>query len=497
MKQRLVVGVAVAFAAFAPGKQARAAGPLTAEGTQIITSDYRVDLTQGVVLAGTRVLGLAGAYVAIAEGVDGNSQNAAAPAVRAAYSFDHFDYDLGFGLTFPAAISGNDFFNRGASSDLSRSQKGFLFLNIAANAQLGRWGIGAAIDYQSYELRATQTQDYGLNARFGGLRISAAHAFDDGQLIFGMGSRGTGLVVQQQEPGSTTAKSLFDMEGAALEFGGLWRPNDQPFRVGAALRSAVLTTKINTDVPKNANGDRVVSAGSRTLFLPNQVELPWDANVGVAFQLGRPFNPRWIDPAEALARLDRFVTYRNRERMRTRNARIKAAVAKGANPVSAATAVDAEIETEETLDGVDFDRAERGVRIKLKERYQRMQRFYFLVSTSLLVTGPVENGVGVESFLEGNVQRSGQRTTYSPRLGIESEVVPDWLTLRAGTYREPTRFDNENAAPRLHGTTGFDLKLFPWTVFGLFEDGTSWRLSSALDAAKRYFSWGLSIGVWH
>lgn len=485
------------LAAFTSSGRVLAAGPLGPENTPITTSEYRVDLTQGVVLAGTRVLGLAGAYVAIAEGVDGNSQNAAAPAVRAAYSFDHFDYDLGFGVTFPAAISGNDFFNRGDATDLSRSQKGFLFLNVAANAQFGRWGLGVAIDYQSYELRSTQTQGYGLNARFGGARISAAHAFDDGQIIFGLGSRGTGLLVERQEPGATTGTALFDVEGTALEFGGLWRPNDEPFRVGAAIRSPVLTTTINTDVPKNANGDRVVSAGTRTLFLPNQVELPGDVNVGLALQLGRPFNPRWIDPAQSLARLERFVTYRNRERARTREARIKALVAKGSSVVAATTAVDAEIETEETLDGVDFDRAERMLRIKLKDRYERMQRFYVLISTSLLATGPVEEGVGIESFLEGSVQRSGRRTTWSPRLGIESEVVPAWLTLRAGTYGEPSRFEGENARPRLHGTTGFDLKLFPWTVFGLFEDGTSWRLSAALDAAKRYFSWGVSIGVWH
>ena len=34
-------------------------------------------------------------------------------------------------------------------------------------------------------------------------------------------------------------------------------------------------------------------------------------------------------------------------------------------------------------------------------------------------------------------------------------------------------------------------------VFGLFDDGTEWRLSAALDGARRYFSWGVSIGVWH
>jgi hypothetical protein len=493
LRLSLVAGVGVALLPFA----ARAAGPLGPEDSLITTSEYRVDLTQGPVLAGTRVLGLAGAFVAIAEGVDGNNQNAAAPAVRTAYSFDHVDYDLGFGLTFPASLSGNDFFNSGERTQLSRSQKGFLFLSIAANLQIGRWGLGASLDYQSYELRSTATQGYGLNARFGGARFSAAHAFEDGQLVLGLGSRGTGLVVERQNPEATTGTPLFTIEGAALELGGLWRPNDQPFRVGVAARSAVLTTALDTDIPQNAQGDRVISVGSQTLFLPNEVELPWDVNVGLAVQLGRPFNPHWIDPAEALARLDRYVEYRNRERARQRQARIREAVQKGSSEASAAAAVDAQTETEEALDQVHLERSERAVRQQLKERYKALQRFYVLVSTSLLITGPVEKAVGVESFLEGRVRRSGRRTTYSPRLGIESEVVPGWLTLRAGTYGEPTRFDKPDAKARLHGTTGLDLKLFPWSVFGLFDEDTEWRVSGALDGAPRYFSWGVSVGVWH
>ncbi len=231
--------------------------------------------------------------------------------------------------------------------------------------------------------------------------------------------------------------------------------------------------------------------------MPSQVALPWDVNVGLAVQLGRPFNPRWIDPAEALAQLDRFVEYRKRERARNRRARIRRAMAAGSTEGAATQAVDAEIEGEETLDAIHLDRAERALRLHLKDRYKALQRFYVLISSSLLITGPVENAVGVESFLQGRVQRSGEKVTFSPRLGVESEVVPGWLTLRAGTYGEPTRFDRAGARARLHGTTGLDLKLFPWTVFGLFDDGTHWRVSGALDAARRYFSWGVSIGVWH
>ncbi|MGE0325402.1 MAG: hypothetical protein AB7S68_23955, partial [Polyangiaceae bacterium] len=53
------------------GGVALAAGPLGAEGSEIRTSDYTVDLYQGPVTASSRVIGLGGAYVSIAEGVEG------------------------------------------------------------------------------------------------------------------------------------------------------------------------------------------------------------------------------------------------------------------------------------------------------------------------------------------------------------------------------------------------------------------------------------------
>jgi hypothetical protein len=118
-----------------------------------------------------------------------------------------------------------------------------------------------------------------------------------------------------------------------------------------------------------------------------------------------------------------------------------------------------------------------------------------LVSASLVVTGSLHDAVGVESFLQRAVGRSGEQIVYSPRLGVETELIPHRLKIRAGTYSEPTRF--ATSQNRLHGTIGFDLKLLPWTVFGLFEEDTEWRLSTSLDAAARYLGWGVSLGVWH
>ncbi|HMR80517.1 MAG TPA: hypothetical protein PKD61_35655, partial [Polyangiaceae bacterium] len=61
-------------------QEARATGPLGDNGSRIRTSAYAIDLAAGPPVLGTRALGLGGAYVSIAEGTDGNSQNPAAPA---------------------------------------------------------------------------------------------------------------------------------------------------------------------------------------------------------------------------------------------------------------------------------------------------------------------------------------------------------------------------------------------------------------------------------
>ena len=84
---------------------------LGTNGAQLQTSRYAVDLFQGPVLASTRVIGMGGAYVAIAEGVEGSFYNPAAPAVRQPWSRHNIDYDLGAGITSPGTLQRSDFFN--------------------------------------------------------------------------------------------------------------------------------------------------------------------------------------------------------------------------------------------------------------------------------------------------------------------------------------------------------------------------------------------------
>jgi hypothetical protein len=178
------------------------------------------------------------------------------------------------------------------------------------------------------------------------------------------------------------------------------------------------------------------------------VHVPWELEIGAAYQFSaRPLNPK-------------FVTARE--------------VARKASHTSAPSK--AELEAAEK---------------QLFENYQRQERFYLLVSAELAVT---QGGSQLDS--EDILQGAGRRgPVLSPRLGLESEVVPHILKLRAGSYYEPPRVDE--AKGRFHGTGGFDVRLFEWSVFGLMEPFDYWQLSVAADAARAYLNTSFSIGFWH
>jgi hypothetical protein len=504
--RRHVARLAVACAAMLGRPHgAHAAGPLGPDGAPIRTSRYGVDLTQTPILAGARVTGLAGAYVAIAEGTDGDIQNPATPAVRTPYSVDHFDYELGLGATLPATLTSTDFFNTGhGRTQLSdASQGGFVFLTPAANLAWGALGLGATAELQTYSLRRNTTGANGrrdeLSARFAVIHLQAAYQFAERDLVVGGGARVLSLDVSN--PAAPEGQTdLFSTTGAGVELGAVYMPAGEPFRIGAAFRSAVRTQPdAQSRLTPNAQGDRLIGDLSdpvNAFWLPDRVDMPWDLNVGLALSIGpRPFNPRWIDPRDRELEAERAIERRTAEREYRRERLLRRLAAEGHLDEASRAAEDALVDADQAVDELHVAEVARLHRLFLKHRAAALPRRYVLVSMSLLVTGKVEDAVGIESFLQRVVARSGTRIGYSPRLGIETEAIPHWLKLRAGTYGEPSRFPT--SSNRLHATFGFDAKLFPWTVFGLFDEETEWRLSSSFDAAPRFFGWGVAIGVWH
>ncbi len=462
-------------------------------GDPITTNDYAIDLYQGPVLASTRVMGLGGAYVAVAEFTEGNTQNPAAPAVRTAYAFSHTDYDIGLGFTFPSTITRSDFFNTGKNNtDIPQTdEQGWVATEVSGNLQFGRWGLGAALRFQQYDLlRAAASVDR-LQSRIATIDIQLARAFMEGQLVVGTGVRTGALSVVNENPEKGADATLFDSAGATYQIGTLWRPNDQQYRIGGAFRGG-----IRTEV--DASSTKVLFADDDDpgddLYLPNSVEVPWELAVGFAYQFGKLFNQRWYDPKVLVERTERYIAWRRADRARRKERLFRAAERAGGDVEAAKAAIAASLRAEEVSDEGSLARAQEETEARLRERYARLGRFYVLVSTALFVNGSTADAVGIESFLERKVNRSGLSTTFSPRLGVETELIPNWFVLRGGTYLEPTRFEANEDGARWHGTVGGDIRLGGWSVFGAWPDEYVWRLRGALDVSRRYLGWGIAIG---
>ena len=483
------------------GSAAPARAQLPAEGQPIETSNYNLDLYQGPVLSANRVIGLGGAFVAIADGVEGGALNPAAAAARTPYSDDHFDYDLGLDITFPQTIRNTDFWNSGHRTQLPKSQStDFLFFNLALQLQFGRWGFGLSSDFQHYSLlRAVDPSGDAARDRLTAQIVTGhaqlAHAFLDGQLLLGAGLRAAGLSVTKENRTTIPGQGLFSSIGSGFEAGFIWRPNDWQIRVGGAYHAGSRSQA----APGSSRLLYPMDPVNR-LYLPTGVALPWDINLGFAAQIGpRPLNPRWVDPATVLEPMRRYLEWRAHERDR-RLRLAEGSPLPGESELERRQRLQAlltELHAEEELDAREERRVEKALAQRLRERYHQQKRFYVLVTTSIMFSGPVENAVGVESMLDRTVQRSGQSMSVSPHLGVETEILPHYLCIRGGSYLEPSRFDSNQKGARLHATFGFDQRVFAWDVFGLWPADAEWRVGGSIDASRSYLGWGISIGNWH
>jgi hypothetical protein len=438
------------------------------------------------------VVGLAGAYVAVAEDVDGNLQNPAAPAVRPYYSTDYFDFGLGFSLVTPADLDNLDYFNSGTTTQLRGSADGLVFATPALNLQWGSLGVGLTAEIQNYGLsRAAEMgeQTPRLSVGVSTLHAQVANAFMEGQLVVGLGIRVLAQVLQRQVDQEN--QDLFSSVGSGLEFGALYKPHDQPFRLGIAWRESLETTpRYSKALLPDDNGDITIIQDGETIYLPERVASPWDLNLGLAVQLGRAMNPVWR-PSEDLA--ERAIL-QHRLRQLDRQEQAERRLAESTSDEER-EAIEDEVEARQAREDELLERAIENARWLIRAKNAAMKKRYLLISGGLVISGKSEEAVGVDSFLTQQINRSGARVVYSPRLGLESEVWPNLLKLRSGAYLEPTRF--ETSSPRWHGTFGADIRLFRSSIFGLWPEDYLWRLSLATDASERYLVFGVSLGGWY
>ncbi|HYP75913.1 MAG TPA: hypothetical protein VER12_08165 [Polyangiaceae bacterium] len=380
-----------------------------------------IDTVRGTIRGSTRFIGLAGAFVAIADDTDGVAINPASAAVRLPYSWSAFNFSFGIDIGIATWLPKNDIYNAPQSSSPNSGGSLFGSFAILANYRHAGLGLAAEAEQNAATSKAQQGLSTKLTANFGLMHPALAYGYFDGQLQLGAGLRILGFSFGGQRGVPLTA-------GIGYTAGLIVKPKAEQFRVGAAIEQPI-------------NAEVTATDGAA----PTLVHVPWTASFGFAYQFGRrPLNPR-------------FVTARERARAR----------AGGREP----TKEEEEQATQE-----------------LFEEYQQRQTWYLLLSTELaLIEGSGNVALGGSSALN--------RTLVSPRLGLETEVVPRYLRLRAGSYLElPTTNEGHS---RVHGTGGVDIKLFEWSVFGLVKPFDYWQLSLAADGARSYLNTSFSIGFWH
>lgn len=440
-------------------------------------------LYTGPVLAPSRIISLGGAYVGIAEGVDGNAANVATPAVREAFSFRNVEVDVTGSVYFPGSFAGTDFENRGAVPARGGSGvENFFYANAGAMVAIGPVGGAFTLDYQSFTVKTGDANGAGVDLKILRANLQVAYGFFRHQLSVGVGI--TGMTSYLTENGSALAPA----SGVSPTAGVLLRLDGQPWRFGATLRGPVIGGAGSSGAA-DAAGVRSASG----FVLPESFIMPAQLEAGVAFQLGpRPLNPRWSDPREQSAPVRERVDKDRAERRADHERQLAAA-----DP-SEREALRAKLEDEdraiERIEELYLDAEEDRLLAERKARFDNWPRPHVLVVASAVITAPVSDGVALSGFLEQKREAYGGRFTASPHYGLEGEPVPGWVRARLGGYLEPSLF--EEGRPRQHFTFGADFKLFSWDVFGILPKGTTWQASFGFDLAPRYSNWGIGIGVW-
>lgn len=388
----------------------------------------------------------------------------------------------------------------------------FLFLNAGLWGQLGAFGLTLTADTLTYDVSGTESAEQAsLRVFVARFHAVAAYGFLRNQLCVGAGVRMAYLGISEQEGSLVSVSNVVGvgstvvrMFGVAPQVGLIVKPEDKPFRLGLTARAPVSAagdfniTNIITR-PNTANAGEPTRVGVSKLVTPKEVTQPWEIEFGVAYQLGpRPLNPRWIDPHDHELELEQSITdarVRRLENQRVVMSQLPASTplerferARRLREMTKDEVTIREIEDAELKD------AKRKLEAEREARYMNWPRERVTLLASVLMTGASTEAVALEGFIDQRRELVGNLVTMTPRFAVEAEAVPNLLKTRAGIYVEPSRF--RDGSPREHFTVGFDLRVFQWSVFGLFPDH-QWKISSFVDMAERYQNFGFSVGTWH
>jgi hypothetical protein len=264
----------------------------------ITDRNYALDLHLGPALGSTKIVGMGGTSVAIAEGSASIAANPAAAAVRPATSSGDWDWDVYLDWLNP--VFGGDFENSGLASKDDNT----LVLAGGLLGQYKSWGLGLSIGYVRHVVTVPGTGERADPETAVG-HVVLARSFLDQALTFGVGLRWGQFSIGLVDGDGIRTKDLFALSGGTLESGFVWRPADLDLRIGVSGAFPV-------------SGDQPVAQGCDPTnclgyILPNRVVVPWELAAGIAWRHGtlpwnRPVSTNWRDERELVVALDVIVT---------------------------------------------------------------------------------------------------------------------------------------------------------------------------------------------
>ncbi len=405
------------------------------------TADKRLLLSEGVLRGSPRLLGIAGAFVGVAEGAEGITRNPAAAAAKDPHFERDFNYDFGAAMHFlpPWAVGEQDWDNDGRFDQVERqagTELDFLgsqVLYLAGALQYKAVGLGLGVDFQNSLVKRQRVPGIELPQDFHNLNL--AHAFGSlavsiwrDQILLGLGVESTHafFIYSVQEVGQSlpSPQDSVGYHGWGIQVGGLWRPEGEDYRVGFALRPQ--TIGFPASQRDNVGG-----------YVPfSRIVAPARLSLGASFALGKDGRAYNITSKKGWGTLP------------------------DPNP--------------------DGTPAYTTAMSKL------------LLTTQVDVYFPVSNATYVAAFLEQNAGvpalNAGDQIAFQPRVAIEKEVIEDRLRLRGGAYIEPPLV---SIGPKLRPHATFGGEVF---LFKLGPQRTSFGL--AFDVARYYQNLSVAFLVW-
>ena len=258
---------------------------LCPEGRAQSTEEAHIELSRGPVVGSARVVGLGGAYSSIGEGLAGMAFNPATLGNRNHRMERWWDWDAGAGISF-LPLDDTDYENDGQANTDVESQQVW---QVGTMLQMGHLGFGWQWASRVYKVDRLGSHQAEFN--FDEHLLGVGYQLERIGLAIGLSGIIESTRIDLQERGDffDTTEATAQLRGtfnggfSGFQIGAIYRPVNQPYRLGMALRMTSEQTPLD-ELDAKAFDERNVA-------VPNTVRSPTELRFGASWQFGKPYNP--------------------------------------------------------------------------------------------------------------------------------------------------------------------------------------------------------------